>query len=161
MENIGLLEYAAKHPAQEPPQERQAIETTARTYREQQEAQDTAAALKESIAQQIKQGNEPQYILYAALKAIGLLTNDPEWAEAQQRRLDTVYADLAQQSLFMNNAAIAAERLEKMQGDYIDRMRRQLTKSLSGYRRIEKALTEALQAVNEAESVKDPGILEK
>ena len=161
MENMGLLEYAAQNPAQEPPQERQAIETTARNYREQQEAQETAAALKDSIAQQLKQGNEPQYILYTALKAIGLLTNDPEWTEAQRQRLDKVYADLAQQSLFMDNAAIAAERLEKMQGDYIDRMRRQLTKSLNGYRRIEKALTEALQAVNDAESVKEPGILEE
>lgn len=157
---MGLLEYAAQNPQQEPEQERQAIETTARTYREQQEAQETAEALKESIAQQLKQGNAPQYILYAAIRAIGLLTNDPEWTEAQHKALDDVYSDLAQQSFLVDNAAIAAERLDKMQRDYIDRMRRQLTKSLNGYRRIEKALTEALQAVNDAETVKEPGILE-
>jgi uncharacterized protein YllA (UPF0747 family) len=161
MASIGLLEYAEQNPAQEPPQERQAAAVAARTYRERQEAQEQAEALKESIAQQLEQGNAPQYILYTAIKAIGLLTNDLEWTEEQQRRLDTVYADLAQQSFIIDNAAIAAERLDKMQQEYIDKMRRQLTKSLNGYRRIEKALTEALQAVNEAETAKEPGILEE
>lgn len=160
MASIGLLEYAAQNPAQEPLQERQAIESTARTYREQQEAQEAAEALKESIAQQLEQGNAPQYILYTAIKAIGLLTNAPEWTEAQQSRLNSVYADLAQQSFIMDNAAIAAARLDKMQQDYNDKMRRQLQNSLNSYRRIEKALTEALQAVNDAKTAKEPGILE-
>ena len=46
---------------------------------------------------------------------------------------------------------MAAHRLEQMQTDYNDKLRRQLTRNLNGYRRIEKALQEALQAVNALE----------
>ena len=154
---IGLLEYAEKNPAQEPPeQEAAAIREAATTYRERQEERQQAEELKASIAQQLERGNAPQYILYTAIKAIGLLTHDPEWTEAQQQSLDNVYADIAQQSLFTDNAAIAAARLEKMKQTYNDKLRQQLLKDLNGYRRIEKAITEALQAVNE---IDETGIL--
>ena len=101
--------------------------------------------------QQLEQGNAPETILYTALRAIGLLTHDAEWTEAGKQTLDRVYADLAQQSFLTDNAAIAAHRLEQMQNDYNDKLRRQLTRNLNGYRRIEKALQEALQAVNALE----------
>ena len=146
-----LEEYAAQHPQQEPEQERQAIEDTARSYREQMQERETVEGLKASILQQLEQGNAPQYILYTAIKAIGILTHDAEWAEAGRQTLDTVYADLAQQSLLTDNAAIAAQRLDTMQAEYNDKLRRQLTRNLNGYRRIEKALQEALQAVNALE----------
>ena len=157
---IGLFEYAAKNPAQDPPeQERQAIEGAARTYRERQEEREQAEELKASIAQQLERGNAPQYILYTALRAIGVLTHDAEWAEAQQQTLDSVYADLAQQSLLTDNAAIAAARLDTMQTQYNDKLRRQLTKSLNGYRRIEKGINEALKALNDMEQAQEPDIL--
>jgi len=143
-----LEEYAAQHPQQEPERERQAIAETAQTYRERQQEREQAEQLKASILQQLEQGNAPQYILYTAIKAIGILTHDAEWAEAGRQTLDTVYADLAQQSLLTDNAAIAAQRLDTMQAEYNDKLRRQLQRNLNGYRRIEKALTEALQAVN-------------
>ena len=108
--------------------------------------------------QQLEQGNEPQFILYTALKAIGLLTHDEQWAEAGQKTLDNVYADLAQQSFLTDNAAIAAARLDTMQTAYNEKLRRQLKSQLNGYRRIEKALQEALQAVNALEP-QEPDIL--
>ena len=146
-----LEEYAAQHPQQEPERERRSITETARTYTKRQEERAEVEKLKAGILQQLEQGNAPQYILYTALKAIGILTHDPEFAEAGQKTLDNVYADLAQQSFLVDNAAIAAARLETMQTDYNDKLRRQLQKNLNGYRRIEKALTEALQAVNALE----------
>lgn len=143
-----LEEYAAQHPQQEPERERQAIEETARSYREQMQERETVEGLKASILQQLEQGNAPETILYTALRAIGILTHDEQWTEAGRQTLDTVYADLAQQSLLTDNAAIAAQRLDTMQAEYNDKLRRQLQRNLNGYRRIEKALTEALQAVN-------------
>lgn len=142
-----LEEYAAQHPQQEPERERQAIAETAQTYRERQQEREQAEQLKASILQQLEQGNAPQYILYTAIKKIEILTHDAEWAEAGRQTLDTVYADLAQQSLLTDNAAIAAQRLDTMQAEYNVKLRRQLQRNLNGYRRIEKALTEALQAV--------------
>lgn len=153
-----LEEYAKQHPQQEPEQERQAIASTAKTYRERQQERETVDQLKASIMQQLEQGNEPQFILYTALKAIGLLTHDEQWAEAGQKTLDNVYADLAQQSFLTDNAAIAAARLDTMQTAYNEKLRRQLKSQLNGYRRIEKALQEALQAVNALEP-QEPDIL--
>lgn len=144
---LTLAEYAALHPQQEPQQEQQAR----RNYQDAQRERERIDQLKASIAQQLQEGNEPQYILYSALQAIGLLTHDPEWAEAGTRQLDSIYADLAQQSMLTDTAAAAAHRLEAMQTQYNDRLRRQLTRQLSGYRRIEKALQEALQAVDAIE----------
>lgn len=146
-----LEEYAAQHPQQEPERERQSIQEAAKTYQDRRQERERIEQLKASIMRQLEQGNAPQYILYTAIKAIGLLTQDAAWTEAAQKTLDSVYADLAQQSFLTDNAAIAAQRLETMQTDYNDKLRRQLTRQLNGYRRIEKALQEALQAVNAIE----------
>ena len=146
-----LEEYAAQHPQQEPERARQSIQEAAKTYQDRQQERERIEQLKASIMRQLEQGNAPQYILYTAIKAIGLLTQDAAWTEAAQETLDSVYADLAQQSFLTDNAAIAAQRLETMQTDYNDKLRRQLTRQLNGYRRIEKALQEALQAVNAIE----------
>ena len=150
-----LAEYAAQHPQPEPERERQAIDETARSYRTQMQEREQVEGLKSSILQQMEQGNAPETILYTALRAIGILTNDAEWTEAGKQALDSVYADLAQQSLLTDNAAIAAHRLKQMQADYNDKLRRQLTQKLNGYRRIEKALQEALQAVDALEPQKE------
>lgn len=146
-----LEEYAAQHPQTEPERERQAIAGTARRFREQMQERETVDQLKESILQQLEQGNAPELILYTALRAIGLLTHDDQWTEAGQKSLDAVYSDLAQQSLLTDNAAIAAHRLETMQTAYNEKMRRQITRSLTEYRRIERALQEALQAIDAIE----------
>ena len=140
---MNLAEYAAKHPQDEPQQE------TARSYHDRQQERERVEQIKESIAHQLKAGNAPQYILYPALEAIGILTHDPEWTQAGQKALDTVYDDLAQQSMLTDTAAVAARRLDTMQQQYNDRLRRQLRSQLNGYRRIEKALQDALQAADE------------
>lgn len=120
-------------------------------------AQDRAEAerLKENITAQLEAGAEPQIILYTALKAIGLLTNDPAFTEAAQGKIDAVYSDLAQQSFIQDNNAIAQERLEKMQTEYNDKLRRSINRQLAGYRRVEKALNDVLAAVNATEPQED------
>ena len=59
-----LEEYAAQHPQQEPERERQAIADTARSYQDRQQEREAVEQLKASIAQQMQEGNAPQYILY-------------------------------------------------------------------------------------------------
>ncbi len=148
---MSLDEYAVQNPMQEPQQEAQSIQDTAQIYRDRQERQQDISRLKDSITNQLEQGNAPQYILYTAIQAIGILTQDEQWAEAGKQFLDNVYADLAQGSFLVDNAAVAAYRLEDMKAAYNEKLRRQLTRDLNSYRRIEKALQEALQAVNDIE----------
>lgn len=143
-----LAEYAATHREEQPAAEREAMAALAADAKERAAAIERAAELKDSIAQQLEQGNEPQYILYTALKCIGLLSNDTEWTEAQHGQLDKIYKDIAQQSLLDDNAAIAAKRLEQTTSRYNERMRAQLNKQLAGYGRIAAGLREALAALD-------------
>lgn len=145
----GLFEYAAQNPAQAAPQVQKDIESTADYYRQQQEQHERAEQLKEIIAQQIQQGNDPQYILYAAIEAIALLTHDAEWQQEQHERLNSIYADLAQQSFIADNEAIAARRREQTQQEYNSKLRGQLCKQLRGYRKIAAGLEDALKALDE------------
>lgn len=140
---LSLAEYAAQHPQHEP----EATPEPARSYREQMQEREKVDGLKESILQQLEQGNAPETILYAAIRAIGILTNDTEWTEAGRAALNSVYA--GQESLLADNSA--AHRREQMQADYNSKLRRQLTRQLNGYRRIESALQDALRAVNATE----------
>ena len=147
MTKQSLADYAAQHPMPEPAEPE--IKETARSYREQLQERETADRLMESILTQLEQGNQPQYILYTAIKAIGLLAHDQEWADTGQRILDGIYSDTAQQSLITDTAAIEAQRLEEMQAEYADKMRQQIKRQLKGYKRIENHLQEALQAIDD------------
>ena len=147
-----LEEYAAQHPQLEPERERETVAAAARSFRDQKEERELIAQLKASITQQLQAGSAPELILYTALRAIGILSHDEEWAEAGRQQLDSIYSDLAQESLLTDNAAVAAQRLEDLRGKYNDRLRRQLTSQLNGYRKVEKALLDALSAVNQTES---------
>lgn len=152
-----LTEYAAANPLPNIDNERERMAAAAKTYQDRQQEREQAEQLKQSILNQLEQGNDPQIILYTALKCIGLLTADPEYITTGQSYLDSVYADLAQQSFIQDNAAIAAERLEKMQEEYNKKLRNSINRQLGQYRRIEKALNDALTALNDME---EPPLLE-
>lgn len=144
----GLFDYAQQNPdTQEPPQEAQAIRETAQAYRDRQDRQQDIDRLKESILQQLEQGNAPQLILYTALTAIGTATGDESFTEAATGHLDRVYGDLMQESFITDNAAIAAHRLDDMRAEYMDKLRQQVTRNLKGIARLEKALRDAQEAI--------------
>ena len=150
-----LAEYAAQNPQEMPPAEQEQQQNAATMKdRERERAQERQndERLKASILAQLQQANEPQYILYTALEAIGLLTHDAEWAETGKACLDKIYDDLAQQSLLTDNAAIAEARTREMQEGYKDRLRRQLNKQLQGYHKIARGLNDALAALDELDS---------
>ena len=145
----GLFEYAAQNPTQEPPQERQAIEDTASAYQQQQEQKEQAAQLKENITLLFEQGYDPQIILYWTLELIGLRTNDMEWAQAQQERINKVYADLAQQSFIADNEAIAADRRAQQRKDYYTKLRARLLREIHHCGQIQTELVDAVKVLDD------------
>ena len=153
---ISLAEYAAQHPQEEPAQQAAPI----RTYREAAQDRETVEQIKAGISQQLAQGNAPQYILYSALRAIGILTQDPAWAKAGIAALDSVYADLAQQSMLVEESSAAADRLAQMQADYCQKTRRQIRQSLTKLEKLQRALSEAERAVNALDGNPPPGFNE-
>ena len=141
---IGLFEYAQNNPGSiEPDQARQEIAETARSVRDQEKIQE----LKASIADQISQGREPQYILYTAIRVIEMLTNDSEWARPLQETLDGLYSGIAQESLFWDSVTTAAARRQELLTSYADKTRRQLTRNIQGCERLQAELKKALQEI--------------
>ena len=100
---------------------------------------------------ELEAGKEPELILYAALDAIGILTNDPDFTAKTPAEFDATYKDLAQLSFVQDNAAIAQERLERAEKAYNDKLRRSINRQLAGCRRVEQALNDVLAAVNGTE----------
>lgn len=144
---IGLFEYAQQNPGtQEPPQEAQAIRDEAQAYQQREARREAVTRLKESILQQLEQGNAPQLILYTALKAIGEATGDPDFTETATEYLDIVYGDLMQESFLIDNAAVAAKRLEDQRNKYLEKLKKQLSQQLRGMAKLERALHDAMDA---------------
>ena len=143
---MSLEEYAKAHPQEVP--EQPEIEETARTYHELRQERQTAEQLKNIIAGQLLTGNDPQYILYVAVQAIGILSHDEKWADDQKKLLDAAYGDILQMSLFSDSAAAEAEKLKALQLEYIEKQRRQIRRQINGCKRIAYALDEALNAIN-------------
>ena len=148
---ISLEEYAARFPQEAPEGERKAMAAQAATIRDRREERERAAQLKESILQQLESGQAPHCILYTAVSAIGLLSQDDEFTSRAQEILNSVYEDLEQQSMINDNAAIAAARLDTMTHEYNGKLRRQLERQLQGYSKIQHGLNEALNALNSLE----------
>lgn len=146
---IGLFEYAQNNPDQvEPEQARQETAATVRSVQDQEKLQE----LKTSIADQISQGREPQYILYTAIRVIEMLTNDSEWARPLQETLDGLYSGIAQESLFRDSIAAGEIRRQGLLNDYVEKTRRQLTRNLKGCERLQTELKNALQEIEKLTS---------
>lgn len=141
-----LEEYAAQHSLPEPTAA--PADTTGRVYRDQQDRQQ-ARQLMDSIQAQLQEGTGPQYILYTAIKAIGLLSHDAAWEDAARASLDFVYGDLMQKSMLIDQEAIAAQRLAEMQTNYNEKTKKQLQGRLADYDRLAKKMREALQVLEE------------
>lgn len=146
---IGLFEYAQNNPDQvEPEQARQETAATVRSFQNLEKVQE----LKASIADQISQGREPQYILYTAIRVIEMLTNDSEWARPLQETLDGLYSGIAQESLFRDSIAAGETRRQGLLNDYVEKTRRQLTRNLKGCERLQTELKNALQEIEKLTS---------
>ena len=150
-----LAQYAAENPQNMPKTELDQLQRAAEARaqerlnildREQRQAK--ADRLKEIITAQLEEGEPLQHILYSALDAIGILSGDEEWSEAGKKCLSEIYDGLEQQSLLVDNAAIEAQRIEQMRTRYNERLRKQIRQQLSGYRKIERCLNDALSALD-------------
>lgn len=144
-----LREYAAQNP--QPEQHEESINQTANLYEIRQQAKEKAEEYKQSITQQISYGGEPHFILYTAVRAIGLLTHDKTWTEATITALDAVYGDLAQETLLNDNAAIAEARLNTVRSDYNKKLKQRLNTLMKQYKDVEEALNSAIEAAGKLE----------
>lgn len=112
-----------------------------------QQVLEQAASGKAQLERDLAAGRDPQIILYRALGIIGLLTDDEQFTQRTQGNIDAIYADLAQQSLFEDNAAEARKRLRDRQTEYITKLTRNLNKQLAGCKKIETAIQNVLSCL--------------
>ena len=144
---MSLEEFAAQHPTEEPEEGQREREALKRTIKERREIEETTQRYKDSIENQLQQGNAPQYILYTAIKCIGLLTDDDEWAEDQLSILDLIYDDLAQQCIDIDVAAVEAFRLKERQQKYLETVFNHATRDIALFKKINQSLEDVLNAV--------------
>lgn len=139
-----LEEYAAQNPQPQDPSPQQAAPL--RTARDRALEREQVETLKDSIAYQLESGAPPQMPLYSALRAIGILTNDSDWSVRLEAVMDGVYADIAQQSLLADEAAIAAQRLDELRTKYNEQIKKQLRGQMAKCDRLQRALQNAYLA---------------
>lgn len=147
-----LEEYAQQNPMEEAPEDAARRRQDESARGKAQEARRRVDRLKEAITAGMEQGTAPQYLLYGAVDAIAVLDDDAEWAEPIKERLDAIYKDLAQESLLVDNAAIAAARLEEQQREHNEKLRKELNRRLLKQVAIEAAIRQALRALDELEA---------
>lgn len=145
----GFFDIEQQEPERKP--EDNALRKYAEDKAEMQEAYQKALQLKAEMLLQMDAGKAPQSILYTAIEAIGLLTNDPGFTEEGQGKIDTIYKDLAQLSFTQDNDEIARKRLKEQEAAYNKTLRNSINRQLIRYRKIERALNDVLTAVDEAE----------
>jgi hypothetical protein len=145
----GFFDIEQQEPERKP--EDNALQKYAEDKAEMQEAYQKALQLKAEMLRQMDAGKAPQIILYTAVEAIGLLTNDPGFTEEGQGKIDTIYKDLAQLSFTQDNDEIARKRLKEQEAAYNKTLRNSINRQLIRYRKIERALNDVLTAVDEAE----------
>lgn len=143
---MSLEEYAAAHPHELTEPERREQAAHARSYAERKEAEARSKDLMAQILRQLENGTAPQTVIYTAVEAIATLTGAEEWKAAAEKSLETIYADLAQQSFLTDNESIAADRLQARAEEQAAKTRRQLESNLRKCRQLETALQEALNA---------------
>lgn len=122
----GLFKFAEMNQQEAPDLEDQRPAEGMEKYIQRRAEMEHAKELMQSIDAQLQQGTPPQYVLYTALRVIGLLSGNTAWEDQQRAHLDTIYKDLAQESLFADNAATAEARLDDQRAQYIDKTRRKL-----------------------------------
>jgi hypothetical protein len=150
---LGLREYAAMHPTGEPPQEQA---KTADPMEEARRIRDKVDRAKAALAAGLEMGTPPESLLYTALDAIGIMDNDPTWAEPLKEKLDSIYGDLAQQSFVVDNEAIAAGRLDRIHREHNAKLRRDLNRMIGRQAKIETALRGALRELDDLEAGDKP-----
>lgn len=97
------------------------------TYQQMQDRHELACHLKQSIIQQLEQGNNPESILHTAIRALSLATNDPDFFEVGNSFLN---GDKEEQSLFLDLEEMQAKRNERRKA-YFDKRRREINRQVS------------------------------
>lgn len=153
MKQRKTLEELAKEraPLQEPPEI--GGESKAPTFGEIQRQREDAERRKADILEWLKAGEPPQVVLYYAIEALEGFTHDPEWGAECKAVMDKVWADLDQQSIFLDTEAESVKRMEKMRADTNRKTRKRLETSLKEYKKVAAALEEALERVEELEMI--------
>ena len=146
---MNLQEYAAKNPGEPIAKEQSEMKELARSVSDAREDREEAERLKDVIGLQIEKGQEPQTILYTALKCIGLLTNSQEWAESGHAALEAVYQDIAQQSFLVDQSAIEIERLNRKEEDYRQKLLKNMERQLRNCQKIDRDITSVIRSLNE------------
>ena len=113
------------------------------SYEDMKEHQEHLGQLKENIIYQLKQGNEPESILFTALQALSLATNDRDFFEQGASFLN---GDKEEQSFFPDLEQMEADR-DARRLKYWQRQEGAIRRQLREIERDREALAKALEQI--------------
>jgi hypothetical protein len=116
------------------------------TYQDRKDNWEAVTQLKESILQQLERGECPESVLYDALQALGMATNDPEYAEKGASFLS---GDKVELSFFADLEEMQAKR-EARREAYYSKRRKDIDRQLKQLEADQKTLMQELQQVQQA-----------
>lgn len=135
---LSLEEYAQQHPLTE--KEQKELEAELQPAKEEARQLRVVDDLKKGILAQIRQGDELQNILYVALEAIGISTNDREWEDACKGELGRIYEDLPEKAFGMVDATAALARMREAHLAFVQKLTRQLNYHRRNYKKVSEEL---------------------
>lgn len=116
------------------------------SYRERKETLEAVAKMKTAILQQLEQGKDLESILFDAVTALGMATNDDDFAERAALFIDY---DGPEMSFFVDLDDMEARRLERRKKYYAKRGR-DINRQLKQLEEDKKVLWQELEQVQRA-----------
>lgn len=113
-----------------------------------QKAEAEAEDLKRDIEDQLKQGIGAEFILYLAVKCIGILSDDPDFSDRIRDQLNEIYGDLTQENFLINRADIEDQRLTEQHEAYKAKLLKSIDTKARDLIRIQKALNDLRKIVD-------------
>lgn len=145
-----LEEYAAKNgQGNLPDPDREELSATVSAIESERQRAEDAARLKRSILDQLQGGSEVQYILYTALRCIGVLTQDPSFIDQTAAVLSKTYKGIAQRSASLDSVTVKSADLAKKQEDYLDKLRKNTMRKKAELMRLESDVNAVLRELDD------------
>lgn len=113
-----------------------------------QKAEAEAEDLKRDIEDQLKQGIGAEFILYLAVKCIGILSDDRDFSDRIRDQLNEIYGDLTQENFLINRADIEDQRLTEQHEAYKAKLLKSIDTKAKDLIRIQKALNDLRKIVD-------------
>ena len=127
---LTLEELAEQNRDKKPGSDAAAMAMLAEDHKKQEENLAQAVEIKKLVLLMLEQGKSADAILKAAIKAIGIYSNDPYWFEQCDNIITRLYPDAVESLYYENREALIEDKLKDARERYHGKLRKQVRSSI-------------------------------